>query len=84
MIGEYGENVMRRGVSRRIKIRNLIIPGYVQLKRKELGKGYMIIALQSAAILGGFTADKNNGLYFGAAGIIYLYNFFDGIFKFKK
>ena len=61
-------------------IGRLLIPGYTQLKQNEVGKGYMIIGLQSAAILGGFIADENNGIYFGTAAIIYLYNVLDGIF----
>ena len=65
---------------KRSSIGRLLIPGYTQLKQNEVGKGYMIIGLQSAAILGGFIADKNNGMYFGTAAIIYLYNIFDGIF----
>jgi len=65
---------------KRSSIGRLLIPGYTQLKQNEVGKGYMIMGLQSAAILGGFIADKNNGMYFGTAAVIYLYNIFDGIF----
>ena len=41
----------------------------------------MIISLQTASILGGIIADKNNGIYFGTAAVIYFYNIFDGIFR---
>jgi len=59
--------------------KSMFIPGYMQLERKELGKGYMIITLEAAALLGGIVADKNNGIYFGTAAAVYLYNIFDGI-----
>jgi len=66
------------GSSRKIN-KSMFIPGYMQLERKELGKGYMIITLEAAALLGGIVADKNNGIYFGTAAAVYLYNIFDGI-----
>ncbi len=59
--------------------KRIFIPGYMQLKRKELGKGYMIITLEAASLIGGIVADKNNGIYLGTAAAVYLYNIFDGI-----
>ena len=66
------------------EIQKALIPGYVQLKRNETAKGYTIIGLQAAAILGAIIADKNNGLYFGCAGLVYAYNIFDALFYLKK
>ena len=62
------------------EIKNYFIPGYTQLKRNELSKGYMIISLEAVSILGGLIADKHSGIYFGSAVIVYLYNIFDGFF----
>jgi len=78
---EVSKDFLKEKSGKKINIiRRLLIPGYTQLKQNEVGKGYMIIGLQSAAILGGFIADKDNGMYFSTAAIIYLYNIFDGIF----
>jgi len=78
---EISEDLLKeKSDKKKSSIGRLLIPGYTQLKQNEVGKGYMIMGLQSAAILGGFIADKNNGMYFGTAAIIYLYNIFDGIF----
>ncbi|MFC1558771.1 hypothetical protein ACFL40_05405 [candidate division KSB1 bacterium] len=66
------------------EMQKVLIPGYVQLKRNETAKGYAIIGLQAATILGGIIADKNNGLYFGCAGLVYAYNIFDALFYLKK
>ena len=85
--GTYQSTVRKNNAAdffKNIRTQKIFIPGYVQLKRNETAKGYAIIGLQAATILGGMIADNNNGLYFGCAGLVYAYNIFDAMFYLKK
>ncbi len=55
----------------------IIIPGISQLKNGEMIKGISLLALETAALAAGVAAGSEKAIYYGAAGLVYVFNMAD-------